>query len=74
MQFYLVVGLVCDLVVFHLLPHGHDAIPEGGIYVILDRTWGGWGAARGTVERGQVSSSFQMVWYNSLVSISLAKR
>lgn len=32
--------------------------PEGGIYVILDRTWGGWGAARGTVEREQVSSSF----------------
>jgi len=44
MQVYLVAGLVRDLMVFHLLPQAHGAIPEREIYTtVLDGGWGGWG-------------------------------
>jgi len=52
MQFYLVAGLVRDLMVFHPVPHAHGAIPEREIYTILD---GGGvdGVGHGAVVCGQ---------------------
>ena len=47
--------------VFHPLAHAHDAIPEGGIYAILEE---GCGGARGTVEQEQASSIFHMMQYS----------
>ena len=58
MQFYLVAGLVRDLMVFHPLPHAHDALPKAGIYAI--RRLGDRGGAHDTVEQEQTSSSFRM--------------
>ena len=66
MQFYLVAGLVRDVMVFHPLLHAHDALPKAGIYAILA---GGWGIGAGPRNCGTGADQLKLPdGYNSFHS------